>query len=246
MRKLALVVVAALSLACSGGDAPAPGAEQQDAKALVVAAYERNAAAKTVHMSVKQTSSAAGQTQTISQETDMLLPRLAYARVTSGGISFEMVMDGVHAYIKTPGLPWRSLAEVAGVSLESLGFSDESFDMTVGYSKTIASAEFLGTVEEKGVAVKRIKAELDGRGIINELTRILTPGSPLADLYKSARDVKGSAEYSIGEQDGRIHRVYLTLTLRIGSQLLTSEAEAVFSRFDEPLSFPSDSPIVFR
>jgi hypothetical protein len=235
-------VLLVLALSCSG-DKAATEASDEEALQILAEAIAKQQALKTVRQVLVQEAVQGGQTIRTTQTTDYVFPRYGYSIVDAQTGRFELVIDGPTAYIRQPGLPWRSVQEALGVSLEQLGFSENSFAASFDLMPAIGSALLNGETVFAGQPVRRIAATLDSKKYLDLLGSLFTRGSPLAEALRTARDFTGSVEYLVGKSDLRIYRAIVDVSFTLQGSKLRSSGDATFSRFDEPVRFPADSPV---
>lgn len=212
----------------------------EEARRILERAQDSMSALTTYHASLNmrrwQTGSEDLET---SIEMDVEQPDRAYAVVTSPDVAdFEMMFEGVKAYVRLPGKEWQTTEEALGLSVEELGFSRPDRWADLELLRLAETVDMLGEDEVGGVSVYHLRGSMSAEEAFAAASEIWDAGGPLRDFLESAEGGTLSLDHYIGRSDFLVRRAKMKLTTAVMGAALESEADIVYSAFNEPVEIP--------
>ena len=209
-------------------------ASEEEARDILERAQERMSALITYHASLnmrRQTGS--GDLET-SIEMDVEQPDRAYAVVTSADVAdFEMMFEGLKAYVRLPGKEWQTDEGTSGPTLQDF----EQFAQ-LNVFRLADDIDMLPDAEVDGVPVRHLRGTisvdeygaaatdlLSASGLDEELAGSVEWGAMLVDLY-------------VSPDDFHVRRATVQTTMTVEGSELRMDADGVASAFNEPVDIP--------
>ncbi len=228
------------ALALSGPETPAGKSEPSmgvDPVEVLRRAEARSAEVKNVRILMRESISFQG--ETLSAEADMRVqsPDRSYGVLTIPGYpKMEMATVGFTSYVKDAGR-WTCAGDLGESGLTAPNFGQQLSLASAAQTVSLVSTETLD-----GVPVYRIRAEMDGRGYLDAIERMLGADGEFRDALDALDVSTLEADVFIGRDDFLARRMVLDFKYSVYGTPGKIHVDATYSEFDAPFTFPMSQP----
>jgi len=215
-------------------------ASEEEARDILERAQERMSALTTYHASWNMRIQQAGsQDLEASYEMDIEQSDRAYAFISSPAMpDFEMVFEGLEAYVRFPGEQWQTSEEAFGLSVDELGFNRANPWADLEVLRLAGRVDMLGDEEVDGVSAYHLRGSISAEEFADVASGTWDASGLLGGALESVEGGMVELDYYIGRSDFLVRQVKMQIATTIMGSEFQGEVAALYSAFNDPVDIP--------